>query len=122
MDCDGDGHFNDRDGHLNSARFERCVAGRLARAYPAAAHDLEVRAVPESAAVLCAWAHEAFAADPGCRRVVYAVRAGDRKAAGTARDAGFRHVVDVELGDAEELELWVAEPAWVTVADGYQVG
>ncbi|HWG28590.1 hypothetical protein [Actinospica sp.] len=110
------------DADMDAARLERCVTGRLARAYPAAAHDLEVRAVPESAAMLRAWARGAFAADPGCRRVVYSVRAGDRNGAGTARDAGFRHVVDVELADAEELELWVAEPAWVTVADGYQVG
>jgi hypothetical protein len=102
---------------MDSARFERCVTGRLARAYPAASRDLEVRSTPASAAVLRSWVREAFAAEPRCRRVVFAVPPGDDERAVTARDAGFRHVVDVELAGGEELGLWVAEPEWVTITD-----
>jgi hypothetical protein len=99
--------------------FEPCVTGRLARAYPASAHDVELRASAPTAATaaeLRAWAGEAFTADPRCRRVVYATPAGDAALAEVAREAGFRHVVDVDLGD-EELALWVVEPAWVTTTD-----
>ena len=96
--------------------LERCITGRLARAYPAAAHDVEIRATNPTSAALRACTEEAFAADPQCRRVVHAIAAGDAQAAEVAREAGFRHVVDVDLAD-EELELWVVEPAWVTVTD-----
>ena len=95
--------------------FEPCVAGRLACAYPAAAHDVELRPAGDRGADELRVA-EAFSADPRCRRVVYAVPAGNAEIAETAREAGFRHVVDVDLAD-EELELWVVEPKWVTTTD-----
>ena len=101
---------------MASVLFERCVAGRLSRAYPAAAHDVELRASSPSVAELRSWADKAFAADERCRRVVYAVAAGDAVGSENAREAGFRHVVDVDLAD-EELELWVVEPDWVTKTD-----
>lgn len=95
---------------------EYCAFGRLARSYPVAAHDIELRADAPFPAVLRAAAAEAIAADPRCRRVVYAVPVGDAGGAALAAEAGFRHVVDVELID-EELELWVVEPDWVTRTD-----
>ena len=101
---------------MASVRFECCATGRLARAYPAAAHDVEIRTLEATTAQLRSWVDEAFTADRLCRRVVYTVPAGDAEGAETARVAGFRHVVDVDLAD-EELELWVVEPAWVTTTD-----
>jgi hypothetical protein len=97
-------------------RLERCVTGRLAHAYPTSAHDVEIRADSPTAATLRTWADTAFATDNKCRRVVFAIPAGDSKNADTARIAGFRHVVDVDVAD-EELELWLVEPEWVTKTD-----
>ncbi|MFD3588357.1 hypothetical protein [Streptomyces sp. NPDC058683] len=52
-------------------------------------------------------------ADPDCRRVVHAVRAGQPSAITAAESAGFRYVVDVDLGQAD-ISLLVAEPRWAT--------
>jgi hypothetical protein len=93
------------------------AAAARTRAYPAAAHNVELRPTAgPTADALRVGVAEAFSADPRCRRVVYAVLAGNAEIAETAREAGFRHVVDVDLAD-EELELWVVEPTWVTTTD-----
>jgi hypothetical protein len=102
-------------------RLERCATGRLRDAYPVNAHDVEVRIGGEVPAeklteVLAEAVREALDADPRCRRVVFAPPVDDRAAAGFAAEAGFRHVVDVDIPGAE-LRLLVAEPGWVTAVD-----
>lgn len=57
-------------------------------------------------------ARQAFAADPRCRRVVFAADADDAGAIESAGAAGFRHVVDVDIPGAQ-LALLVAEPDWI---------
>lgn len=104
--------------------FERCIHGRLRGAYPAARRDTEVRVrdvePPEAlSAVLSAAAAAIQRADPVCRKVVYAVDRGTGDAtrdAQAAAVAGFRYVVDVEIG-GRDLGLTVQEPDWVTGAD-----
>ncbi|MFG2937796.1 hypothetical protein [Streptomyces sp. NPDC048282] len=102
-------------------RVERCAAGRLRDAYPAGAHDVEV--VVESAgrgdpapALLRTLVDAVRAADPRCRRIVYAAEEGDRTATEYAEAAGFRYVVDIDLKD-RRLSLMVHEPGWVTGTD-----
>ncbi|MEO3785758.1 hypothetical protein ABGB12_20710 [Actinocorallia sp. B10E7] len=114
--------LNLRDGVRVTVELERPAAGRLGRAYPAGAHDLEVRITgaqrPESLTeALIAVVREVQAADPRCKRVVYAAAADDPVRAAAARAAGFRPVVEVELPGGRELNLLVAEPAWVTRVD-----
>ncbi|MEU9345260.1 hypothetical protein AB0D74_29070 [Streptomyces sp. NPDC048278] len=102
-------------------RVERCAAGRLRDAYPVAAHDVELvletdpraETVP---ALLRTLAEAVSAADPRCRRVVYAVPEGDRTATEHAEAAGFRYVVDIDVAD-RQLSLLVREPGWVTNTD-----
>lgn len=100
---------------------ERCSAGPLRDTYPVSAHDVEVRVTgaPTAAVltdVLVTVAGAVMAADPRCRRVVYAARAGDHDAVSAAEAAGFRYVLDVDVPSAE-LSLLVAEPAWISLAD-----
>jgi hypothetical protein len=57
-----------------------------------------------------------MAADPECRRVVFAASVGDLDAVAAAQAAGFRYVLDVDVPDAE-LSLLVAEPDWVSDVD-----
>ncbi|MEV5987464.1 hypothetical protein AB0L85_21010 [Streptomyces sp. NPDC052051] len=103
-------------------QVERCAAGRLRDAYPAGARDLEVRidgGCPDGdarAALLRDLVDAVGAADPHCRRVVHAVAEGDHDGLAAAARAGFRHVVDVDLGQ-QQLSLLVAEPDWVTATD-----
>lgn len=102
-------------------RLERCAEGRLAKAYPVNAHDVEVRIddrLPgaELSEVLGAAVAQALSSDPGCRRVVFATEVDDVATIATAEAAGFRYVVDVDLPGAQ-LSLLVAEPDWVTAAD-----
>ncbi|MEU9448906.1 hypothetical protein [Streptomyces sp. NPDC048277] len=103
-------------------RVERCAAGRLRDAYPVSAHDVELvldRAEQRAATapvLLGALVRAVRAADPRCRRVVYAVAEGDRVATEHAEAAGFRYAVDVDLRD-EPLSLLVHEPDWVTHTD-----
>jgi hypothetical protein len=91
-----------------------CLGGRLAGTYPIGGHDLEARAEPglDSQSLVDALrvaAREALAADPRCRRIVYAAPTGDTDQVALAQAAGFRHVVDVEAGDGAELSLLVVE-------------
>jgi len=102
-------------------RVERCASGRLRDTYPAGARDLEVRidgGCPHDTLteLLRALVDAIRAADPHCRRVVYAAAEGDRDTVAAAAVAGFRHVVDVDLGE-QQLSLLVAEPGWVTATD-----
>ncbi|MEU6729342.1 hypothetical protein ABZ917_37050 [Nonomuraea wenchangensis] len=102
--------------HGAGVRLERCAAGRLRDAYPVAAHDLELRVAEADAELLRALVDDIAAADPQCRRVVYAVPQGDLDRMAVGEAAGFRYVVDVDLAD-EQLSLLVAEPEWVTRTD-----
>ncbi|OIJ92728.1 hypothetical protein BIV24_13035 [Streptomyces colonosanans] len=102
-------------------RVERCAAGRLRDAYPAGAHDLEVRidgGCPQDtlAELLGTLVDAVRTADPHCRRIVYAVAEDDRETRAAVAAAGFRHAVDVDLG-RQQLSLLVAEPEWVTATD-----
>ncbi|MFF6787229.1 hypothetical protein [Streptomyces sp. NPDC012510] len=100
---------------------ERCAAGRLRDAYPVGARDVELlihtglraETLPN---ILRPLVRAVRAADPGCRRVVYAVTEGDRAGVEAAEATGFRYAVDVDLQD-KQLSLLVAEPDWVTVTD-----
>ncbi|MFD4503631.1 hypothetical protein [Streptomyces sp. NPDC058457] len=110
-----------RDGMTVDVHLERCAAGRLRDAYPAGAHDLELRVAagcPDHLlpALLRSLTAAVRDADPHCRRVVLAVPAADRAGVTAAGSAGYRHAADVDLGP-EELTLLVAEPHWVTVTD-----
>lgn len=101
-------------------QVERCAAGRLRDAYPAGARDLELRIGPGCpdgglSEVLRVLVRAVGTSDPDCRRIVHAVPEGDRGALATAEAAGFRHVVDVDLGE-EQLSLLVAEPGRGTAA------
>ncbi|MEU6225635.1 hypothetical protein [Streptomyces sp. NPDC047042] len=100
---------------------ERCAAGRLRDTYPASAHDVEVRVAsgalgPLPSEALRMLGDAVWAADPRCRRIVYAAPDGDLTSLARAEAAGFRHVVDVDLAD-EQFRLLVAEPEWVTGGD-----
>ncbi|MFD4600477.1 hypothetical protein ACFWPQ_20915 [Streptomyces sp. NPDC058464] len=110
-----------RDGVTVDVRLERCAAGRLRDAYPAGAHDLELRVAagcPDHLlpALLRSLTAAVRDADPHCRRVVLAIPVADRGGITAAGSAGYRHAVDVDLGQ-EELALLVAEPDWVTATD-----
>jgi len=109
------------DGTEVVAEVERCCAGRLRHAYPVNAHDVEVRIADASSPevltdALGLLARAVQAADPRCRRVVFAAPAGDPKAVAAAEAAGLRYVLDVDVPGAD-LSLLVAEPEWVTTAD-----
>ena len=110
-----------RDETVVTLALQRCVSGRLRDTYPVHEHDVEVRAiddVPAQAIVapLGEVAEAILAADPQCRRIVFAASAGDIATLTAAQTAGFRYVVDVDIPGAE-LSLLVAEPQWVTRAD-----
>jgi hypothetical protein len=112
-------------GRAGLARLEPCSEGRLRDSYPVNAHDVEVRVAGEPPPALLAdllrdAARDALTADPRCRRVVFAAPVGAKAAIDTAKAAGFRHVVDVDLPD-DELSLLVAEPDWVTALDSERV-
>ncbi|MCG7203685.1 hypothetical protein [Streptomyces arenae] len=101
-------------------QLERCAVGRFRDAYPVGLHDIEIRAddladhaLGEMLTVLTA---ALGAADPRCRRLVLAAPAADGPRIAAAETAGFRQVVDVDLGSAE-LTLLTWEPAWVTRCD-----
>lgn len=104
-----------------AVEVQRCSAGRLRHAYPAGAHDVEVRIAEASPPklltdVLRVLADAIQAADPRCRRVVFAAPVADLEAVTAAQAAGYRYVVDVEV-PGEYLSLLVAEPQWVTRVD-----
>ncbi|WP_063043873.1 hypothetical protein [Nocardia pseudovaccinii] len=101
--------------------LERCATGRLRNAYPVNTHDIEARIDPtlpgpSLSELLSALATAIHAAEPQCRRIVYAAAVDDPDARAAAEAAGYRHVVDVDLPDTE-LSLMVNEPAWVTAVD-----
>lgn len=96
---------------------ERCATGRLRSAYPVSEHDVEIRVPGADAELLRSAIAEVMAADPACRRIVYAVAEGDLIATTAAEAAGFRYVVDVDLPDGAALSLLVVEPDWVTATD-----
>jgi len=103
---------------------ERTLSGRLAAAYPAARHDVELRVedvpVGELSAVLAAATTRILASDPDCRKVVFGAPAGDLATLAAAEAAGFRYVVDVDVaedGKVVELSLLVCEPEYVTHVD-----
>ncbi|MBV6760411.1 hypothetical protein [Rhodococcus opacus] len=117
------------DGADLTVELQRCARGRLRNAYPVSSHDLEVQVGgAESTDVLTASLGAVVtaieAAEPQCRRIVYAVdtdgsfsgAVGRLSVIAAAEAAGFRYVVDVDLADAE-LSLLVAEPRWVTEVD-----
>jgi hypothetical protein len=104
------------DGRRITATLERCVAGRLAPAYPAGAHDVEVSldaAADQLTEPLAVLGRAVLRADPRCHRVVYAAPADDRPTIAAAEAGGFRYVLDVDLPDTE-LSLLVLEPPSVT--------
>jgi hypothetical protein len=103
---------------------EPTLTGRLAAAYPAGRHDVELRVagVPtaELATTLKREVTALREADPTLRKVVYAAPAGDLEVIGAAEAAGFRYVVDVDVlddGKPVELSLLVHEPDFVTRVD-----
>ncbi|OFB35852.1 hypothetical protein BA059_27295 [Mycolicibacterium sp. (ex Dasyatis americana)] len=113
-----------------TAEVTRCLAGRLHNAYPVGAHDVEIGvdgagSAASLATVLQCLSAAISVAEPNCRRIIYAVSAGqsrdsalgERDVLRAAQTAGFRYVIDVETGDGEELKLCVVEPDWVTRAD-----
>ncbi|ROO84715.1 hypothetical protein EDD29_2243 [Actinocorallia herbida] len=108
------------DGVRAGVRVERCAAGRLGVAYPVGAHDVEIAVTlatggtEAGAAVLDAVVEALWAADPRCRRVVFA--AAEPAGAATARRAGFRPAAEVDLASGP-VELLVREPEWVTAVD-----
>jgi hypothetical protein len=70
------------DGAEVAVEVQRCSAGRLRHAYPAGAHDVEVRIAEASTPELCTdvlrvLAGAIQAADPRCRRVVFAAPVDD---------------------------------------------
>lgn len=99
---------------------ERCIDGRLRAAYPVAWHDVELRVDGADAQrlgdVLAVEAERILANDPACRKVVFAAPVGDEHVLRDCLDAGFRHVVDVDLPH-EQVSLLVREPGWVTAVD-----
>ena len=111
-----------RNGSAEEAvEVQSCSAGRLPHAYPAGAHDVEVRIAEASppkllSDVLRVLADAIQAADPRCRRVVFAAPVDDLEAVTAAQAAAYRYVVYVEV-PGEDLSLLVAEPQWVTRVD-----
>ncbi|WP_157570593.1 hypothetical protein [Microtetraspora malaysiensis] len=106
------------DGVLVEVRVERCVAGRLREAYPVGAHDVEIRVADGTppalrTEVLAVLVGAIRAADPRCRRAVFAAPVDRPDVVAAAQAAGFRYVLDVDVPGAE-LSLLVAEPEWVT--------
>jgi hypothetical protein len=102
------------------AVLERCAHGRLRDAYPVAEHDIEIRVDPMPpdglTSLLTALTSAVQRADPKCRRLVFGAPEGDLATLAAVQNAGFRHVVDVDLCDVS-LSLAVAEPSWVTSVD-----
>ncbi|MEV7085526.1 hypothetical protein AB0O07_06430 [Streptomyces sp. NPDC093085] len=100
--------------------FERCAVGRLRDAYPVGLHDVEVqvRACTEDMlpSLLVALTAALGHADPRCPRLVLSRPAADRAFIAEAESAGFRHVVDVDLG-SDECSLLAWEPSWASPAD-----
>lgn len=92
-------------------RFAR--AGELVDAYPAGILDREINVEgnPPSSA-LARFTEAILAADPRCRRVVFAVPERDLDAISWSEAAGYRHVVDVETRSGA-YSLLVSEPEWV---------
>ena len=99
---------------------ERCAAGRLRATYPVGRHDVELRVDGADAErlghVLADGAERILIGDTACRKVVFAAPVGDAQAFRACLDAGFRHVVDVDLPH-EQVSLFVREPHWVTAVD-----
>ena len=104
---------------------QRCLDGRLAAAYPAAKHDVELRVdavAPERLdLILREESDRILEQDPECRKVVFAAGVTDLAAVAAAESAGFRYVVDVDVPDedgvVEQLSLLVREPDFVTHVD-----
>ena len=100
-------------GHEAVVATRFALAGPLAAAYPAGAHDREVRLHPGvSARALRATTERMLLDDPRCRRVVLPVPEEDLTAIAFAEGAGYRYVVDVETTVAAQ-SLLVTEPDWV---------
>lgn len=99
---------------------DSCLHGRLTTAYPVARHDVELRVDGADGAALTAVlqreGNRLLVEDPQRRKVVFAAPCGDVAVVSAAEDAGFRYVVDVDLGGAA-LSLLVLEPSWVRAVD-----
>ncbi|MYZ33802.1 MULTISPECIES: hypothetical protein [unclassified Streptomyces] len=103
-----------------AVHVERCAAGRLRASYPVGLHDLELQVDGCGIEFLANVLSEAIEAvpltDPQCRRLVLAVPADESSRVAAAEAAGFRYVVNVDLGDTEH-SLFAWEAAWVTRTD-----
>ena len=96
----------------------RCIDGPLRDTYPVGKYDVELYVAKDVTpeyliGPLAEVAGAILAADPHCRRVVFAAPAGDQATVSAAEEAGFRYVLDVEVRE-RELSLLVAEPHWAT--------
>jgi hypothetical protein len=102
--------------------LSRTLATTLSDAYPVSAHDVHMEIgtaeLPEADFVrlLRDVVVAVEANDPRCRRLVYPVLSAELDTRAAAEKAGFRFVVEVDVGD-RELSLMVAEPDWVTRVD-----
>lgn len=98
-----------------------CLDGELASAYPVSTHDRQIVFSDGIApGALAAVTSRILQEEPRCRRVVLDVPAEDLDAIAFAEDAGFRYVVEVDIGtDAAvaERSLLVTEPDWVRARD-----
>ena len=109
------------EGTQNLVEIERCRSGRLRYSYPVGEHDMEIRLpedVPPSTRtrLLARLADAVEVWDPLCRRIVVATDVEDLEALSAAEEAGFRHIVDVDLREAAYC-LSVREPPWVIDVD-----
>ena len=103
---------------------EATVSGRLAAAYPAGRHDVELRlddvTVADQTETLRRESDALLAGDPSLRKVIFAAHADDTDSIRSAEAAGFRYVVDVDVleqGTPVALSLLVREPDFVTHVD-----
>lgn len=99
----------------------RSVDGWLRDAYPISLDDVELytpdRVMHQTfTSAMAELSQSILAADPHCRRVVFAAAAGDDAVVSAARAAGFRYALDVDVPGAE-LSFLVVEADWVTISD-----
>ncbi|GAB3623772.1 hypothetical protein GCM10027418_18560 [Mariniluteicoccus endophyticus] len=100
-------------GHVGLVSTRHTLTSRLKDAYPVGARDLEITSDAQRPEPLQLVTGKVFEADPGCRRIVLGVPAGDVAAIDAGERAGYRYVVDVDLFADKSLSLLVAEPEWV---------
>jgi hypothetical protein len=113
-------HFDNGDG-IFAAVVRRPADGPLRTAYPVSAHDVEIcvhgdATSEQFGAHLAVLTTALLTDDPTCRRVVVALATNDDARIAAMPSAGYRHVVDVEVPDAE-LSLFVREADWLMDMD-----